>query len=196
MSGAAEHYDRVEVATREEWRAWLEANHAYSRGVWVVTHKRDSGRPALPYAAVVEEALCFGWVDSLPRKLDDQRSMRLATPRKPRSSWSRVNKERIERLTAAGRMAPAGLAAVETAKANGAWSALDAVEALVVPGDLRDALDAVPAAAESWDGFPRSAKRAILEWVGSAKRPETRAKRIANTVSEAAEGRRANQWRQ
>jgi uncharacterized protein YdeI (YjbR/CyaY-like superfamily) len=117
-------------------------------------------------------------------------------PRKRRSSWSKVNKERIERLVAAGLMTAAGLAVVDAAKRDGSWSALDEVETLAEPDDLRAALDADTAARTEWDAFPRSAKRAILEWINAAKRSETRAARIAETVSEAHVGRRAHQWRQ
>ena len=185
---------RVHLADRAAWRAWLADHGATSRGIWLV---HDTG-PArrLSYDDIVEEALAFGWVDSLPRRLDDQRSMLWLAPRRPTSSWSRANKRRVERLAAAGLMAPAGERAVEAAKVNGRWTALDAVEELAEPDDLRTELDAVPAARLSWEAFPRSAKRAILEWISAARKPDTRATRIATTVSEAAEGRRANQWRQ
>ncbi len=126
--------------------------------MWVVTHKRDQ-HGHVPYDAVAEEALAHGWVDSRPRKLDERRSQLLVTPRAPRSNWSRVNKQRIEALTAAGLMTPAGLAAVAVAKENGAWTALDDVENLVEPEELRAALDAEPAAHTHWDAFPRSAAR-------------------------------------
>jgi len=182
------------VRSREEWRAWLAEHHGSAPGVWLVTFKQHSGEPHVPYDDVVEEALAHGWVDSQPRKLDDRRSQLLVTPRKPQSNWSRANKERIARLTAAGRMTPAGIAAVETAKANGAWTALDDVENLVEPGDLRAALDATPEARRHWDAFPPSARRGILEWIGNAKRAETRAKRVAQTARLAAENVRANQW--
>jgi uncharacterized protein YdeI (YjbR/CyaY-like superfamily) len=185
---------RVEVASRAEWRAWLEEHHATSDGIWLVTWKKGRG-PYVPWGDVVQEALCFGWVDSTSRGLDEDRTMVQVTPRKRGSGWSRVNKEHVEKLLAAGLVAPAGLAVIEAAKADGSWSALDAVEALTEPPELTAALDAVPAARASWDGFPRSAKRAILEWIGSAKTDATRSKRVAETVSEAAEGRRANQWR-
>lgn len=180
--------------TRAEWRAWLEANHARAGGVWLVTYKKNSGKPYLDYDAAVEEALCFGWVDSKPGKLDDERTMLYYAPRKPRSGWSRVNKGRIERLTAAGLMAPAGIARVEAAKADGSWNSLDAVEALEVPADLNAVLDADPDARRNFDAFPRSAKRGILEWVCAAKKPETRAKRVADTARLAAQNVRANQW--
>ncbi len=184
---------QVHVPDRAAWRAWLAENAGSSRGIWLVYDKGPGRR--LAYAEIVEEALCFGWIDGQSRPLDDRRAMIRVTPRNPRSSWSRVNKERIERLTADGSMTPAGLAVVEAAKDRGTWTALDEVEDGVEPDDLRAALDAVPAARRGWDAFPRSARRAILEWVGSAKRPETRAARVATTVGEAAEGRRANQWR-
>lgn len=180
--------------TRAQWRAWLEANHARVGGVWLVTYKKGSGKPYLDYAAAVEEALCFGWVDSKPGKLDDESTMLYYAPRKPGSGWSRPNKERIERLTAANLMAPAGLARVEAAKADGSWSALDAAEALEVPVDLNASLDADPDARRNFDAFPRSAKRGILEWVYAAKRPETRARRVEETARLAAQNVRANQW--
>jgi uncharacterized protein YdeI (YjbR/CyaY-like superfamily) len=191
----SESYERVEVGSRAAWREWLERHHEDAPGVWLVTFKKAAGERHVPYEAVVEEALCFGWVDSKPRRLDDQRSMLLVTPRKPGSGWSRPNKERIERLEAAGLLAPAGRAVVEAAKADGSWTALDDVENLVEPDDLRAALDASPAARREWSAFPRWPRRALLEWIVSAKRPETRAKRIAETVRRAEVGERANQWR-
>ena len=185
--------EQVHAADRAAWWRWLEEHAATSGGVWLVYDKGPARQ--LSYDDIVEEALCFGWVDSLPRKLDDARSMLYVAPRKPRSGWSRANKERVERLIAAGAMTPAGLAVVEAARASGTWTALDAVEDGVEPEDLRTALDAVPAARASWDGFPRSVRRGLLEWLGSARRAQTRAQRVATIVAEAAEGRRANQWR-
>ena len=185
---------RVHAADRAEWRAWLAENAATSSGIWLV-HDKGRGR-RLSYDDIVEEALCHGWVDSLPRTLDDTHAMLYVAPRTPRSNWSRVNKERVERLVAAGLMTPAGSAVVEAAKASGTWNALDRVEAGDEPDDLAAALDAAPVARREWNAFPRSARRAILEWVYNAKRPETRARRVATVVAEASEGRRANQWRQ
>ena len=167
---------QLDVGSRAELRRWLEENHESSPGVWFVRWKK--GRPRhVPYGDIAEEALCFGWIDSQARPLDDDRSLILLTPRRPNSKWSKVNKERIERLEAAGQMHPAGLATVDQAKASGTWNALDDVDALVEPPDLTEALDRNPAARHTWDGFPPSAKRAILTWILSAKRPETRAKR-------------------
>ncbi len=160
-----------------------------------MTWKKGRG-PYLPYADLVRELLCFGWIDSKGQRVDEDRTSLLITPRRPGSGWSRVNKEHLEVLLAEGRMHPAGLAAIEQAKADGSWTRLDAVETLAEPEELRAALDAVPQARTAWDAFPRSTRRAILEWISSAKRDTTRAQRIAETVSEAAVGRRANQWRQ
>jgi uncharacterized protein YdeI (YjbR/CyaY-like superfamily) len=184
--------EQVYAADRASWRAWLTAHGDRGEGVWVVY---DRGPRGISYDEIVEEALCFGWVDSQGRGLDEARTMLRVAPRKKGSGWARTNKARIERLTAEGRMTPAGLAAVERAKADGTWTLLDEVENLTEPPDLTAALDAAPAARAAWDGFPRSAKRAILEWIVHAKRPATRAARIAETVAEAEAGRRANEWR-
>jgi uncharacterized protein YdeI (YjbR/CyaY-like superfamily) len=192
----SDSYARLEVETRAQWRDWLARHHATSPGVWLVTWKKASGRPSLGYDDIVEEALAFGWVDSQPKTVDDQRSARLLTPRKPGSNWSRLNKQRIERLTAAGLMQPAGLAAVAAAKANGRWTALDQAEILAEPADLAAELNADPAARRHWDAFPRSARRAILEWIGNARTAATRQVRIERAAGDAARGIRANQWRQ
>ncbi|HYR07894.1 MAG TPA: YdeI/OmpD-associated family protein [Longimicrobium sp.] len=188
--------DSVHPASRAEWRAWLQKHHARGEGVWLVSYKKAAGKPRVEYDEAVEEALCFGWVDSKPARLDDERSMLYFAPRKPKSGWSGINKERVERLIAAGLMAPAGLAKVEAAKADGSWSKLDAATALEIPPDLEAALDALPSARANFDAFPPSARRAILEWISLAKKPETRANRVQETAREAAKNRRANQWRQ
>ena len=188
-------YERVEISSTAELHDWLAEHHATSPGCWLVTWKKGRG-PYVGWSEVVRELLCFGWIDSKGQRVDEDRTSLLVTPRRPRSGWSRVNKEHLEVLLAAGRMQPAGLAAVERAKADGSWTKLDAVETLAEPDDLRAALDAVPAARTAWDGFPPSVRRAVLEWIGAARRPATRASRVAETVSEAAEGRRANQSRQ
>ena len=184
----------IHPLTRAEWRAWLEENHSRGEGVWLITYKKATGMPRMEYDEAVEEALCFGWVDSKPNKLDDERSLLWFAPRKPGTGWSKPNKERVARLIAAGLMAPAGLAKVEAAQADGSWNALDAVEALELPVDLEQALTVDPAAQRYWDAFPRSVKRGILEWIASAKTPSTRARRVDETVRLAAENRRANQW--
>lgn len=193
----AETFGKLEITHRAELRAWLEANHGSARGLWVVTFKKDSGRPRVSAEEIGEEALCFGWVDSKVGKVDALRSMLMITPRKPKSSWSHVNKLRIAKLTKAGLMRPSGVAAVALAKKSGTWTALDAVEALLLPDDLTARFSAAaPVARANFDAFPRSVKRGILEWIQTAKRPDTRARRIDETVTLAANGVRANQWRQ
>ncbi|WP_242060124.1 YdeI/OmpD-associated family protein [Oscillatoria sp. FACHB-1407] len=181
--------------TRAEWRNWLEQHHTRPDGVWLISYKKGTGKPRFDYDEAVEEALCFGWIDSKPNKLDEERSLLWFAPRKPRTGWSKLNKERVERLMAQGLMMPPGLAKVEAAKQDGSWNALDAIEALEIPPDLEAALISCAPAQQNFEAFPRSVKRGILEWIASAKKPETRAKRIAETAQLAAQNMRANQWR-
>jgi uncharacterized protein YdeI (YjbR/CyaY-like superfamily) len=180
----------VPADDRAAWRSWLAANHATARGAWLVTWRRGHG-PVLAYEDAVEEALCFGWIDSTAARVDDQRSKQYFAPRKPGSGWAATNKARVERLLAAGLMAPAGIAAVERAKADGSWTSLDAIEQGIIPDDLGTALAAVRGAAANFDAFPKSARRAILAWIAAAKRPETRAARVRETAEKAARNERA-----
>lgn len=185
----------VQCVTRADWRAWLAENWPQPEGVWLVTFKRSAGDLYLPYEDAVEEALCFGWVDSKPRALDQHRTMLWFAPRKPGSLWSRPNKERVSRLIASGQMHASGMAKVEAAQKDGTWEALDAVEDLVIPPDLQTALANYPAAATHFDQFPRSARRGILEWILQAKTPATREKRVLETARLAEQNIRANQWK-
>ncbi|MET0831017.1 MAG: YdeI/OmpD-associated family protein [Acidimicrobiia bacterium] len=179
--------DQVHPATRAAWRRWLADHHATSPGVWVVSWKRHTGRPRPGYEALVEEALCFGWIDSQAKTVDADRSMQRFTPRRAGSVWVRSNKERVARLVAAGRMAPAGLAKVEAAKADGSWTAYEPVEAMEVPDDLAAALAADPDARFGWEALSRTARQQLLWGVISAKREETRARRIVAAVAAARE---------
>ena len=181
-------YHPVDLAA---WRTWLEANHDSARGVWVVSWKKSSGRDPVPYEDLVLEALCFGWIDSTVNTLDDDRGMQLMTPRKAKSSWTRLNRRRVAEMEAQGRMTDAGRRAVAVAQENGWWTILDSVEDLIEPDDLAAALDAEAAARSSWDAFPPSARKQMLFWLITAARPETRERRITAIVSEAAQGRRA-----
>ena len=188
----------LEVASRGEWREWLLRHHTTSSGVWVVTTKKafvSAPQEHVSAQDLNEECLCFGWIDSKPGRVDEHRSALLCTPRKAGSSWSRVNKERYERLAAAGQVADAGRLAAESAKADGGWDRLNDVDALVEPGDLADALDADPAARSYWDAFPASARRGILEWISNAKRESTRTQRITTTVELASRNERALAWK-
>ena len=182
---------RVHPETRAQWRAWLEANHATSPGIDLVQWRPSTGRARITYDEIVEEALCFGWVDSTIRVLDEERTILLVTPRRPGSTWARSNRARVERLVADGRMTDAGLRPVEAAKADGSWTFLDDVDAMVVPDDLADALARDRQAGAHFEAFPPSAKKQILYWIKSAKRAETRRRRIDETVAKASRNVRA-----
>jgi len=188
---------RIHVASRDAWRAWLEREHANSSGVWVVTVKKSALAPGDEYVSAVdvnEECLCFGWIDSKPARIDDRLTALLCTPRAPGSGWSKVNKDRLERLLAAGLVAAAGKQAIEQAKADGSWSKLDEIDALTIPDDLAAALAAHPPARTHFEDFPPSTRRGILEWISTAKTAPTRTERIDETARLAQQNRRANQW--
>lgn len=182
--------ERVYPATVAAWGDWLAANHERDEGVWLVMFKKSSGRQIVGYDDAVTEAMRFGWVDSQGRGLDEQRTMLWFAPRRPGSGWARTNKERIARLEAEGRLEPAGRAMIEAATLDGSWTLLDDVENLIVPDDLAAAFAARPSTREQWDDFPRSTRRATLEWIVLAKRPDTRARRIEETAAKAARGER------
>lgn len=173
------------------WRSWLAAHHDTARGVWVASWRSGSGRQRVPYPDLVEEAICFGWIDSTVNTLDEDIGLQLMTPRKAKSTWTRLNRQRVADLEAQGRMTEAGRRTMEVAKANGWWTIYDPVEDLIEPDDLAHALDASPAARAAWDGFSPSARKAMLWWVISAARAPTRAGRVAKIVDEAEQGRRA-----
>jgi uncharacterized protein YdeI (YjbR/CyaY-like superfamily) len=186
--------EHLQVESRTEWRAWLMKHHERSRGLWLVTFKKASGKPYVPGADTVEEALCFGWIDSKPGKMDALRTKLWFAPRKSGTGWSKVNKDRIQRLHANGLIHESGLRKIHEAQQDGSWSKLDGVEALEIPADLAAAFLTQPGSAENFAAFPRSAKRGILEWILQAKKPETRAGRINQTAILAAKNERANQW--
>lgn len=184
----------VHVESQEQLRSWLAANSATSPSIWLVTWRRPTGRPAPSYEQIVCTALCFGWIDSTGRTLDDGRAALRLAPRKAGSGWARTNKARIERLEREGLMTDAGRAVIDRARADGSWTLLDDVENLLVPDDLAAALDARPSARRHFDAFPPSARRALLEWIVQAKRSETRRRRIEETAERAENNERANQW--
>ena len=184
-------YPIYHAETRAQWRSWLEHNCDTAPGVWLCSWRSITGRPTCPYPEVVEEAICFGWIDSTVNRLDDDRGLQLLTPRKPKSSWTRLNRQRAADMEAAGLMTDVGRKAIEVARNNGWWTIYDPVEDLMEPDHLAKALDANAAARIAWDGFPPSARKMMLWWVISAARDETRAKRIATIVAKAAIGQRA-----
>ena len=184
-------YPIYHAETSGQWRAWLEAHHDAAPGVWLCSWRTASGKPRCPYPEVVEQAICFGWIDSTVTVLDGERGLQLLTPRRPRSAWTRLNRRRAADMEAAGLMAAAGRRAAEVARANGWWTIFDPVEDLLEPDDLAIALDAHAAARTAWDGFPPSARKVMLWWVISAAKEDTRARRIAAIVAKAAVGQRA-----
>ena len=186
--------DSFEPASLNEWDTWLNENGQRSASIWLVLGKQGSGLPVLDRTELIKTALTHGWIDSLPNKIDARRYKLRFSPRNPRSNWSAVNKAYIAELEAAERMQPAGKAMVDLAKQTGTWTALDNVDALVVEGDLAAAFAKTPGSRAQWEAFPRSVKRGQLEQIYTAKRPATRAKRIAEVVSKAAIGERAFAW--
>ena len=159
--------------------------------MWLVTWRARTGRPTVPYEEAVEEALCFGWIDGKTGRFDDERTMVRFSPRRPGSVWARSNKERVARLEAAGMMTDAGRRIVDAARSDGSWTRLDAAEAMLVPDDLALALAARPGAREHFDEYSASARKSVLGWIALAKRPETRAWRIARAAEVAERGDRA-----
>ena len=162
-------------------------HHATSTGIWLIWHTKRSGRQRINVDEAVSEALCFGWIDSRLRRLDSETSALLFTPRKARGTWSRLNRQRVATLIASGLMTDAGMLAIEAARLDGSWTMLDAVDALEIPDDLAQALDAEPQARRNFDAFAPSARKLALWWILSAKRPGTRAERISETVRRAAQ---------
>ncbi len=184
--------ERVEVASVAELRDWLRVNHRQSESIWLVTYKKHVADKYVAKDEIVDEVLCWGWIDSLPRKLDADRTMLRLSPRKKGSQWSKINKDKVTRLERQRRMRAPGRRKIEQAKADGSWTFLDDVEALVKPGDLVAAFAAHPGAAENFDAFPPSAQRGLLGWIKLARTPATRAKRIATTAEQAAQNLMAN----
>ncbi|MDJ0700857.1 MAG: YdeI/OmpD-associated family protein [Woeseiaceae bacterium] len=184
-------FRKIEFRSRQELRDWLHANHAIADTFWLVSFKKHVTDSYIPYGEIVEELLCYGWIDSRTRRVDDDRTMLLVRPRKPGSTWSAANKKRVASLEKAGLMTEAGRKKIDAAKRDGSWSYLDDIENLVIPGDLSEALRENKVAQREFDGFNKSAKKVILLWIKTAKRSDTRAKRVSETVRLAAKGLKA-----
>ena len=182
--------------TRKEWRKWLEKNHQSEKSVWLIIYKKESDTQSVYYPEAVDEALCFGWIDSKPNKRDEHSYYQFFAKRNPKSNWSKVNKEKVAKLLEQGLMHRSGLEMIEIAKQNGTWTALDEVENITISDDLKKLFSKNKTAFENWENFPRSSKRGILEWIMNAKKPETRQKRIEKTVSLAEKNIKANHYRQ
>lgn len=173
--------------TNEEWRAWLKENGQSEKAVLLIMYHKDSKTLSVPYHEAIEEALCYGWIDSKANKRDDESSFLCFTPRKPKSIWSKINKDRVEKMSSKGLMTPAGQALIDLAKKTGTWDALVDAENNVIPADLQELLDQNEVALKNFLAFPPSAKRLILTWISDAKRPETRQQRVKLTAEKAAE---------
>ncbi|MEP1056973.1 YdeI/OmpD-associated family protein [Stenomitos frigidus] len=181
--------ETIYASDRKTWRQWLESNYRTSIGVWLTYYKVKSGQPSVRYSEAVKEALCFGWIDSKVKSLDADRYKQIFTPRKPQSVWSKLNKQYIEELLEQGLMTETGLKKIEAAKQDGSWQMLDAIEALIIPIDLQQALDGNKVASSNFATFNNSSKKNILAWINSAKRLETRQRRIEQTISSASQNK-------
>jgi len=190
-SQTANKLETFSAPDRKAWRKWLSKNHDSSTGVWLVVRKKNVGESGISLEDGMEEALCFGWIDSKLNVVDEKRFKLLFTPRKRGSIWSKTNKQRVEKLINQGLMTDAGLVKIEAAKRDGSWNRLDAVEELRVPEDLENALSANGNARKNFESFSDSAKKQLLWWIESAKTQETRSKRVSQAVIIAAENRKA-----
>lgn len=192
------HKDEVETycpKSQSDWRKWLGKNHDSKQSVWLVYFKSSTKVPSLTWSEAVDEALCFGWIDSTKKTIDHERYMQYFSRRKPNSNWSRINKEKVAALVEQGLMTKVGLESIEKAKKNGSWNLLDDVEALVVPEDLRTALSNSKGSMEYFDSLSKSDKKILLYWVVSAKRSETRQKRILEIAECGSENLKPKQFR-
>lgn len=181
--------------SQQDWRRWLQENHQTEQSVWLVQYKKNAGTPSISWSQSVEQALCFGWIDSVRRPLDDKRYIQFFSRRKPNGTWSKVNKEKVDQLIEAGLMTPAGLASITTAKQNGSWTILDEVEALIIPNDLEKAFAMKKGAKDFFVSLSKSARKAILQWLVLAKQQETRQKRIDEIAEGASQKLKPKQFR-
>jgi uncharacterized protein YdeI (YjbR/CyaY-like superfamily) len=179
----AKDLDSVQPASRKAWRSWLQKHHASSPGIWLVYAKKHSGIASLSYVDAVEEALCFGWIDSLVHPINDSLYKQIFTPRKPASRWSALNKQRVEKLIAEGQMTTAGMKMIELAKTTGNWQAHAETDALTIPPELKKALASNADAKKNWPTYTASQQKGFLRMLHDAKTPETRVKRIARILA-------------
>lgn len=180
--------------SRQEWREWLQQHHQSEQLVWLIYYKQKTGIPSIKYSDAVDEALCFGWIDSTAKTIDEHSWRQFFTRRKPTSVWSKVNKAKVERLITEGLMKDAGFNSIQIAKENGSWTILDEVEELIVPEDLAARLKDYTSAEDYFLGLSNSLRKAILQWLVLAKRPETRQKRIDQIAELASKGQKPPQF--
>ena len=181
-------------ASRQAWRLWLQENHSTKQSVWLIYYKKKSGTPSLSWSEAVDEALCFGWIDSKAKPIDEEKYMQFFTRRKPKSVWSKINKEKVQRLMAAGLITQAGYDSIETAKQNGSWIILDDVEELIIPADLENEFNNNAGSKDFFLSLSKSVRKSMLHWIMMAKRPETRQKRINEIAELAAQKRKPGQF--
>jgi uncharacterized protein YdeI (YjbR/CyaY-like superfamily) len=178
-----QHFEQIYLPDTISWRRWLESNHDKLNGVWLIYYKKHSGEPRVPYNEAVEEALCFGWIDSTVKRIDEDRYMQKFTPRKPRSNWSESNKSRVSHLIKEGKMTPAGMKTIEVAKANGKWDEIvEAKKEFVFSDDVLALLESNSKAYKTYQNLAPSHKKRYLQWVMSAKKPETQLKRCREMI--------------
>lgn len=187
--------ETFEAPNRKAWRDWLKKNHDSRTSIWLLYHKKDAGIPSITYPEAVEEALCFGWIDSTRRSAGKNSSIQLFTRRKPKSVWSKINKERVKKLAASGLMTPAGLKSISIAKKNGSWTILNDVEKDMIPADLDAALSRKKGAKDFFLSLSKSGRKMILQWLRLAKRSATREKRILTIAENAAMKLKPKQFR-
>ncbi|MCF8449596.1 MAG: YdeI/OmpD-associated family protein [Taibaiella sp.] len=173
-------------ASKQEWRQWLQEHHDKKQSVWIIQYRKKSNIPSITWSDAVDEALCFGWIDSTARTINAEQFMQFFTRRKPKSVWSKINKEKVARLLEQNLVAPAGLAVIEIAKQNGSWTILDEVEEVIIPPDLQIEFNNHSGSSDYFLSLSRSVRKAILQWLVLAKRPETRQKRIKEIAELAA----------
>ena len=180
---------------RKAWRTWLQKNHAAKQHVWLIIYKKNTGKPSVTYDEIVEEALCFGWIDSKPNKRDNESYFLFVSTRKPKSPWSAINKKRIEILLQQNKIEDAGLKKIEAAKKDGSWMLLDKIDALEMPIELKKSFAKNKTGLKHFEEFPPSVKKQICQWIYSAKTEQTLQKRVTETVALAEKNIRANQWK-
>ncbi len=181
-------------SNKKDWRKWLELNHKTKEAVWLIFYKKKSPNYNLSWSDSVDEALCFGWIDSTKRSIDSERYQQYFCKRKAKSNWSKVNKDKVKTLIEQGLMREEGYKSIEIAKENGSWTILDEVEALVIPEDLKVAFTNHQGATEYFDSLSKSAKKSLLYWIVSAKRKETRQKRILEIAENASKNLKPKQF--
>jgi uncharacterized protein YdeI (YjbR/CyaY-like superfamily) len=182
-------------SNKQEWRDWLEVNHDTKLSIWVIFYKKSSNIPTITWSESVDEALCYGWIDSVKKSIDSEKSIQFFSRRKPNSTWSKINKEKIKSLIENGKMTEAGLKCIEIAKQNGTWTILDEVEELIIPKDLESAFDNLPGSMEFFQSLTKTSRKVMLQWIVMAKQNETRQKRILEIATSSYEKLKPKQFR-